>query len=149
MHNLSFQSVSGKNNTDEKVNINTLTNQDANNEDNTGISNINDDTINVQDNMAQAGSIGMQSNDKQENVDINSENNLPSTGTKNTDTVNNVNINSNLNNNGLDAEETSVAPAGLPLHIGNSTVGDACQLSKEMYHQILQYYPQHCQEDDR
>lgn len=57
-----------------------------------------------------------------------------------------VNINSQQNSNNKDGGDgiTTFAPVSLPLRVGNVTVGEACQLSRDTFQRLVQYWPQHC-----
>lgn len=67
----------------------------------------------------------------------------------NNDVVPPVNINSQLNSNGDEEEMPEAAsPPSLHLLLGNTSVGEACQLNKEVYHQLVHFYPQHCLSQD-
>ncbi|KAF2364327.1 Na+/H+ exchanger [Trinorchestia longiramus] len=55
-----------------------------------------------------------------------------------------VNLNSELNSNGQQEAETEPPSQNLVLKVGNVTVGDACQLTKDTVRQLVQYYPEHC-----
>lgn len=54
-----------------------------------------------------------------------------------------LNINSQLNNNGLESV-SEATPKKLMIKVGNTTVGEACQLTKHTFKQLIDYYPQHC-----
>uniref|UniRef100_A0A6A7G718 Sodium/hydrogen exchanger n=1 Tax=Hirondellea gigas TaxID=1518452 RepID=A0A6A7G718_9CRUS len=54
-----------------------------------------------------------------------------------------TNINSEQNSNGEVDMIATVAPS-LQLHLGNTTLADACSLSKDDYQQLLLFYPHHC-----
>ncbi|XP_018026186.1 sodium/hydrogen exchanger 8-like [Hyalella azteca] len=55
-----------------------------------------------------------------------------------------ININSQLNN-GHEQDTITTAPSQtLVLKVGNTTLGNACLLSKDSVRQLVQYYPQHC-----
>ena len=106
--------------------MNTLTNEGANREGDAGVGNI--------DNSAAAQPFDGG------NVNLVASGNIP----KNEIVVtpaNNININSNINSN---EEVAGNLPPSLMVHIGNTSTVNACNITKESFHQLLSFYPVHC-----
>lgn len=133
------------------TNINTLTNKEANNEDTSGIADISIDTLGSNIGVPPAALSGHAPNAEGVKNQPPGSNAALEAGVGSSNVIaegksgqsDSVNINSQLNSNGDEEQPVTEAPT-LHLVLGNATVGEACQLSKDLYHQLMLYYPHHC-----